>query len=198
MKYDGCFLDGKRFGYGLLYDRNGVIEYEGYWNNNEHYSSTSDGYTIDNHSELMRIPNFSFNRVKPFLLPHYLYSLKQMVIGNDCCGSVRSFILDGWNELESLVIGEYCFTNLKGKNEIKKNQRTDGVFRVVNCPKLQSVELGSYSFSDYHSFEMNALPSLSSFSVSQLCCYFVSSFSLAGLLFIICVHRSSSSPVTFI
>jgi singapore isolate B (sub-type 7) whole genome shotgun sequence assembly, scaffold_3 len=31
VKYEGCYYEGKRFGKGVLYDRNGGIEYDGLW-----------------------------------------------------------------------------------------------------------------------------------------------------------------------
>ena len=41
VKYEGCYYEGKRFGKGVLYDRNGGIEYDGLWKEDKQYSSTS-------------------------------------------------------------------------------------------------------------------------------------------------------------
>ena len=45
------FCDDKRFGRGVLYDRNGLVEYNGLWKNDMVYSPNSNNSTIDNHTE---------------------------------------------------------------------------------------------------------------------------------------------------
>ena len=158
-RYEGCHYKGKRLGKGILYDRNGSVECKGLWWKDELYSSACDGSTIDNHTESLTVPNGSFNNVASFCLHSYLYSLRQIVIGNDCFGTVRFFELDGLCGLESVVIGEKSITNAKTQNDVMQSQRADGVYRIVNCPKLKSIQIGDYSFSDYHSFDATALES---------------------------------------
>ena len=104
-----------------------------------------------------------------------LSSLQILYIGNGCFGNVRMFELDGLDELESVVIGSESF-------RIDNKERTDGSCRIVNCPKLKSIQIGYRSFSDYHSFELNDLPSLQSIVISVRCFYWVPSFSLTGLI----------------
>ena len=101
-------------------------------------------------------------------------ALKSIVIGNECFGSVRSFELDGLNKLESVVIGYSSFM-------ISSSKRSDGSFRIVNCPKLNSIQIGDGSFYDYHSFELNNLPSLQSIVMGYGCFLYAPSFSLTGL-----------------
>jgi len=85
------------------------------------------------------------------------------------------FELDGLSELESVVIGERSF-------RISDKERSDGSYRIVNCPKLKSIQIGDFSFSDYHSFELNNLPSLQSIDMGNSCFWFAPSFSLTGLI----------------
>ena len=101
--------------------------------------------------------------------------LKRIQIGNNCFRKVRVFHLDGLNELESMVIGEYSF-------RISDKERSDGDYRIVNCPKLKSIQIGQYSFNDYHSFELNNLHSLQSIVIGHGCFYWAPSFSLTGLI----------------
>ena len=101
--------------------------------------------------------------------------LKRIVIGDNCFGKVRVFDLDGLSELESVVIGEISFM-------ISYSERSDGSYRIVNCPKLKSIQIGAYSFFDYHSFELNNLPSLQSIDMGDYCFYWTPSFSLTGLI----------------
>ena len=181
VKYNGWLLDGKRFSKGVLSDKNGIMEYDGLWKNDEAYFPQSNGNTIDNHTESITIGSGLFNKREPFIPLFYMHSLKQIVIGNECFGRVRMFELDGLNELESVVVGEKSFTYAKTYDDIWNSKRTDGSYRIVNCPKLESIQLGGYSFSDYHSFELNNLPSLQSIEMGERCFFFDPSFSLTGL-----------------
>ena len=176
VKYRGCFYEGKRFGRGVLYDRNGMIEYNGLWKNGESYSDLHDTNTIDNTTESVDIHYNSYNNEKTLILPFFLCSLKRIVIGDDCFGKVRVFELNGLDELESVEIGEYSFSISR------YDERTDGSYRIVNCPKLKSIQIGDWSFYDYHSFELSNLPSLQSIDIGRYCFYYAPSFSLTGLI----------------
>ena len=86
------------------------------------------------------------------------------------------FELDGLDELESVVIGRDSF-------RFGYDKRSDGDYRIVNCPKLKSIQIGFWSFKDYHSFELNNLPSLQSIFIGDwFCFYYAPSFSLTGLI----------------
>ena len=101
--------------------------------------------------------------------------LKRIQIGNDCFGKVRVFELDGLSELESVVIGKNSF-------RISDAERNDGDYRIVNCPKLKSIQIGYESFRDYHSFELINLHSLQSIDIGMWCFFYAPSFSLTGLI----------------
>ena len=101
--------------------------------------------------------------------------LKRIVIGDGCFGKVRVVGLDRLDELESVVIGKKSFM-------INYSERSDGSYRIVNCPKLKSIQVGSYSFYDYHSFELNNLPSLQSIDIGDFCFRYAPLFSLTGLI----------------
>ena len=98
------------------------------------------------------------------------------MIGDECFGKVRVFELDGLSELESVVIGRESFMISR------YYERNDGSCRIVNCPKLKSIQIGFESFEDYHSFELNNLPSLQSIYMGGYCFYYAPSFSLTGLI----------------
>ena len=175
VNYDGWFADGKRFRKSLLYDRNGLMECNGLWKNDKVYSSHSSGSTIDNHTEFVTIGDSSFNNREPFIPSYYMHSLKRIVIGDYCFRKVRVFELDGLSELESVVIGESSFM-------ISICERSDCSCRIVNCPKLESIQIGYESFRDYHSFELNNLPSLQSIDTGVDNFKFAASLSLTGLI----------------
>ena len=172
VKYDGCYNNNNRFGKGTLYDRNGVIEYEGIWKNDTPYSSQFDGETVDNHTESIVIPDKSLNKPESIILPSFLHSLKHIVIGDYCFEGVRLFELDGLRELNSIVTGEKSF---------RINHNCDNTCRLVNCPKLESIQIGDDSFSNYHSFELSNLPSLQTIRICRNCFYLAPLFSLTGV-----------------
>ena len=101
--------------------------------------------------------------------------LKRIAIGDGCFGKVRVFELDGLSELESVVIGQQSF-------RFGYDERNDGSYRIMNCPKLKSIQIGDESFRDYNSFELNNLPSLQSIVIGKYCFYYAPSFSLTGLI----------------
>ena len=101
--------------------------------------------------------------------------LKRIVMGDYSFGKVRLIELDGLSELESVVIGQRSF-------RISDSERIDGACRIANCPKLISIQIGDRAFNDYHSFELNNLPSLQSIDIGQWCFYWVPLFSLTGLI----------------
>ena len=101
--------------------------------------------------------------------------LKRIMIGDECFGKVRVFELDELSELESVVIGRDSF-------RISTSERSDGDYRIVNCRKLKSIQIGHWSFWDYHSFELNNLPSLQSIDIGDWCFRYVPSLSLTGLI----------------
>ena len=131
---------------------------------------------LTNSSNTMIIPNgyFNGNSIASFNISN-IGVLNRIVIGDNCFGKVRVFDLDGLSELESVEIGSESFS-------ISDEERSDGSYRIVNCPKLKSIQIGDFSFSDYHSFELSNLPSLQSIDMGHRCFWFAPSFSLTGLI----------------
>ena len=131
---------------------------------------------LTNSSNTMIIPNgyFNGNSIATFNISN-IGVLKSIVIGDNCFGKVRVFDLDGLSELESVVIGQQSF-------RIGSSERSDGSYRIVNCPKLKSIQIGYESIQDYHTFELGNLPSLQSIDFGDRCFNWVPLFSLTGLI----------------
>ncbi|KAK8801638.1 hypothetical protein WA588_005924, partial [Blastocystis sp. NMH] len=150
---------------------------EGYWKDGVYQvtvvpsSLTSNSLSI----EELRIGDNGYNDDSVTELKlSWLVRLKRIVIGDECFGKVRVFELDGLSELESVVIGEYSF-------RIGVYERSDGSYRIVNCSKLKSIQIGYRSCEDYHSFELNNLLSLQSIDIGRECFEYAPSFSLTDL-----------------
>ncbi len=82
-----------------------------------------------------------------------------MEIGNDCFEKVNRFVIDGLNELKSVIIGKNSFNfydTRYGSNCV-----------IMNCDQLSEIHIGEKSFFDYESFELKNLPSLISIQLDD-------------------------------
>ena len=93
-----------------------------------------------------------FENVTAFDLSVYP-RLETLNIGNESFVYVDVFNMTGLNELESVVIGESSFTKSSGNNPNR-------YFHLQNCPKLKSLKIGRYSFSDYTVVEVEDVDAL--------------------------------------
>ena len=82
--------------------------------------------------------------------------LKRIEIGNECFENVNEVKMAGLSELESVVIGMNSF--MKNKNSAGKDPNRH--FYLKNCPKLKSLKMGRYSFSDYKVIEIESVDAL--------------------------------------
>lgn len=198
----------KRHGPGRSLDsRTGVCEYESEWENGveneskrvllydgwyrKHTANKSTGRAVTDtnsifigtrvlikypsETEELRVENNDFNEPNMTELKlTELARLKRIVIGDTCFSKVRTFELNGLNALESVVIGKKNFTVTTA------GPRRDGYCRIVSCPRLQSIQMGDWSFGDYHTFELANLPTLQSIQMGECCFYWSPLFSLAS------------------
>ena len=104
--------------------------------------------------------------------------LRSIKIGDECFESVKTFKIDGLNQLKSLKIGRNSFTQKKNSNGNNKSKS----FHILNCESLESIEIGEYSFSDFEGqFELKNLSALQSIQIGTVrrdsrnfcCCSFV-------------------------
>ena len=162
-KYCGCYYDGLKNGYGLLYDRNGMIEYEGLFkddviidvNDDMRMKWIDDCELIVTSCIESLIIDDHFNRpdISSLILNNSLISLKRIEIGNDCFENATRFVIDGLNELKTLVIGKNSFcldwVNREGSKCV-----------IINCNQLRELTFGMWSFYCYESLILKNLPSL--------------------------------------
>ena len=124
---------------------------------------------IDINSTSISIPNGVDTLMKSFDCSRFTF-LEELIIGDDCFMNVDVFNIDGLNHLKSIKIGKNAFTHLKGGdiwNDDKANDESRS-FSILNCIKLESIEIGWFSFSDYGgSFELINLPSLNSIELGD-------------------------------
>ena len=84
--------------------------------------------------------------------------LRRLEIGDHCMSYVTTVNITGLAELESVTIGINSFT--KSKNGVLILPYADRHFYLKNCPKLKSLKMGRYSFSDYSVIEIENVDAL--------------------------------------
>ena len=106
-----------------------------------------------------------YNEVR-YIRLRYRPLLKTIIIKNNCFTKARTFSINGLQSLTTLSIGSNSFTQHTNNygNDIDKSKS----FHILNCAKLESIEIGEYSFSDYGGqFELNNLPELQSLIIGS-------------------------------
>ena len=139
------------------------------------------------------ISSNSCNELKSLNLNEYRY-LKSIEIGDDCYENVELFKIDGLTYLKSLKIGINSFT--KEKNSWGNDPSRS--FHILNCIELISIEIGSFSFSDYGGgFELINLPKISTIKIGEIGNwsrnFFSSSFVIKGVIDMILIMNRSST-----
>lgn len=190
LLYKGIVINWKRFGYGVSYHSNRLVEYEGYWCNDypcgfgkyfNRRGKSMEEPTIDNNMKI-NADDYKGDGSKPInvTIKHlklsnncvlrewnvsWFYNLESIEIGDECFNSVITFIIDGLCQLRTIKIGKNSFTKaINGHgNEASKS------FHITNCESLESIEIGEYSFSDFAGeLELKNLNKLNSIEIGLL------------------------------
>ena len=90
--------------------------------------------------------------------------LESLVIGDNCFSYVEEVKLIGLNELESVEIGENSFTQHKNGCGNDPNRH----FYLKDCPSLKSLRMGRNSFSDYTVCEIENVNALETIEMGEL------------------------------
>ena len=91
-------------------------------------------------------------------------NLMELKVGSECFMYVDEVKLIGMSELESVVIGMNSFTQHKNDYGNDPNRH----FYVKNCPKLKSLRIGRFSFSDYTVIEIENVDALEVIEMGDL------------------------------
>ena len=91
-------------------------------------------------------------------------NMKSVVIGDGSYMNVKEVELIGLKQLESVVIGMNSFTQHKNDYGYYPNRH----FYLKNCPKLRSLKIGRYSFSDYSVIEIENVDALEVIEIGDL------------------------------
>ena len=170
IEYDGEICEGKRWGRGTQYDRNGKTVFDGEWMNDDNQIEkrvvlNEENQFLHSHIEELIVENNGCNGPEWTALDlGFISSLRLLEVGDDCFENVEEVKLIGLNQLESVVIGENSFT--KKKNGTGKNSNRH--FYLKNCEKLRELKMGPYSFNEYSVCEIENVPSLEVIEMGDL------------------------------
>ena len=169
IEYEGEWYNGKPWGRGVQYDRTGGVVYDGEWLNGDHLTITvritPEMAVFHNHIEELIVSDGSCNGEEMRLLDLRLMPfLKTLRVKYECFTYVEEVKLIGLRELESVEIGEICFTQHKYCDGNDPNRH----FYLKNCPKLKSLKIGDYSFNDYSVIEIENVNALEEIEFGDL------------------------------
>lgn len=113
---------------GILYDRNGDIEYKGDLVYDPSNSLVTCESSISNYTQFLKVPNNTMNRALFFSLTPWAYSLKEIEIGDYCFCNVKLCDIVGLGELETIVIGQNSFFNDNNNDEEDDSKKVNGIW----------------------------------------------------------------------
>ena len=114
---------------------------------------------------IMKSNSFNDGTFKTMDMTRFV-NLVGLVVGDESCMYVNELKVIGLNELESVVIGMNSFTKYKNTWQITSDPNRH--FYLKNCPKLKSLKMGRYSFSDYTVMEIENVDALEVIEMGEL------------------------------
>ena len=169
VEYEGEWCEGKRWGKGIQYNRNGKTVYDGEWMNDEQLSKrvvlSEENQLLHNHIEELIVENNSCNKPEWTALDlSFISSLRLFEVGEECFENVNEVKLIGLSKLERVVIGKKSFTKEKNRWAMDSTRH----FYLKNCERVRELKMGHHSFSDYSVCEIENVPSLEMIEMGAL------------------------------
>ena len=135
LLYKGIMINWKRFGYGTSYHDNGLVEYEGYWCDDNRFGS---GKVYDRSGKLVNECEW-VNGIESDI-DYEGDGSEPMNIGMKHLKLTDNCVLVDWDvswllNLESIEIGNDCFGSVQ-------------TFKIDGLNRLKSIKIGKNSFTD--------------------------------------------------
>ena len=145
-------------------------------------TSENDWDRMDRTLEVMSVSDNQYNGMEWTELDlSGFVKLRKIKVGDECFRNVKKVNICGLSELESVCIGSKAF----GRDDNSKG----GSFCLKNCPKLKSLKMGRYSFSDYTVCEIENVDALEVIEMGDVNywsgCFYWSSLELNSVF----IHR---------
>ena len=167
VEYEGEICEGRRWGRGTHYDRNGNTVFDGEWMNDDAIQTrvvmSEESPVVHCSVEELVVGDNCCNDKEWTLLDLSLMpNLRDLRVGNKCFMSVKEVKLIELHQLESVTIGNECCE--KEENSLILHK---GAFYLKDCEKLKRLNIGSKSFTSYHVCEIANVPSLEEIEMSS-------------------------------
>ena len=161
VEYEGGWFEGRRYGNGILYDRNRRVVFDGEWMDDERIEKSmvlnEENQLFHNHIEELIVSDGCCNGRDCKVLDYSCFiKLRRLVVGKHCFMNVEIVRLIGLSQLESVVIG-YCSFIERFCHWRNDRHRC---FYLKNCERLRELGNACHSFSNYSVCEIENLPSL--------------------------------------
>ena len=160
LEYEGEIYEGKRWGRGIQYDRNGNTVFDGEWMDGgqveKRITITAENLLLHSRIEELIVSDKCFNERAEVLEFTLVPNLRELIVGDDCFRNVEVVKWIGMKKLEKVVIGKNCFTNKRNHTHVDFFHH----FYLKDCDELRELRIGRYSFSDYCVCEIENLNSL--------------------------------------
>ena len=170
VEYKGGICEGKRWGRGIQYDRNGKTVFDGEWMNDDNQIEkrvvlNEENQLLHSNIEELIVENNSCNGPEWSTLDlSFMLNLRLLQVGDDCFEYVDEVKLIGLSKLERVMIGKKSFTKKKNSYGNDPNRH----FYLKDCERMRELKMGRYSFSDYSVCEIENVPSLEVIEMGEL------------------------------
>ena len=166
VEYYGEWFQGKRWGRGIQYDRNGCVVYDGEWMNDGHVEKrivmNDEIQFLHSCIEELIVSDRRCNEKEWNVLDlSFMSHLRLFEVGDECFENVNEVKLIGLHALERVVIGTNSFMK-SGDSDPTRH------FYLKDCEKLKELKMGCYSFRDYTVCEIANVPSLEVIEMGEL------------------------------
>ena len=147
-------MNDTRCGWGIKYDKNGSILYEGPWhlgNNSANLivpSNCNDRKVFSSIVKELIIGDFCYNDITSLRFGNNS-DLERVVIGNKCFCNVRYCLFEGCMKLKSITIGDASFVS-------ERRRRTSSLI-IRDCKELNLIDIGGKSFLKYDNFMLQSI-----------------------------------------
>ena len=134
LLYEGIVINWKRFGYGTSYHDNGLIEYEEYWCDDNRFGS---GKVYDRYGKLVKECEW-MNGIESDIEDYEGDGSEPLNIGIKHLKLIDNCVLADWDvswflNLESIEIGNDCFESVQ-------------TFKIDGLNRLKTIKIGINSF----------------------------------------------------
>ena len=171
IEYEGGWCEGKRWGKGTHFDQKSHAMFDGEWLNDSFDIEKNAVVTrqnevkllLHNRLETLHVGDHACNReVMKNLDLTVLSCLRELRVGNECFKHVEDVKLIGLKKLETVVIGEKCFTKSAWQSNPKSR------FLLKNCDRLKELKIGIGSFHDCTLCVIEHLDSMEAMELGKL------------------------------